>query len=531
MLKKLKISEIKIDKEFKEFFAPLSPDELLNSIRQEGLKMLPYIDKNNVLVDGFRRLECLKLLGWEEVECLYDSLMDASIKDRILQNEHRVKTSIDEVRIIRETFIKFPKKQGKKNTDGIKYVRDEEITTFLSGRFKGDGIIKKLEFVADTEIEKDVLMLGIVSKGWKVETCYDYIKIYKQIDEENNYGYGQQIIDGTLSVSDANKFIERHYELDKNYKPTFVIPNRAEVINGDSRYAQELLGDTKFDLLFTSIPYWKKRKYDGEGETQLGHEEDKHDFAKNIAKIIAESIPNMKETGNVIINVGETFKDGLAQGIPHLVKHYIEEYTPLLYKSTTIWSKTNAFPQNEKVKRLNYSYEDLLWFVLDPKKAYYQELTFPSKEKEIKISSGAKNVSADGKVAKKSKSISNPYGKFTAHLHEQEVLDVIYTSIGENHEIKKIFPSSHPALMSPALPVTFILMACPEGGVVYEPFSGGATTGKCALLLNRKYVGIEKSKLYFGIGNKVLENANNDFNQDELNEINSLVFPQLNPAA
>jgi DNA modification methylase len=40
-------------------------------------------------------------------------------------------------------------------------------------------------------------------------------------------------------------------------------------------------------------------------------------------------------------------------------------------------------------------------------------------------------------------------------------------------------------------------IACPEGGIVFDPFAGTGSIGIAALDLNRRYVGVERDKTYF----------------------------------
>ena len=50
-----------------------------------------------------------------------------------------------------------------------------------------------------------------------------------------------------------------------------------------------------------------------------------------------------------------------------------------------------------------------------------------------------------------------------------------------------------------------ILAGCPEGGVVLDPFIGSGTTGAAALMLGRRYIGIELNPEYIPIAEKRIE--------------------------
>ena len=55
----------------------------------------------------------------------------------------------------------------------------------------------------------------------------------------------------------------------------------------------------------------------------------------------------------------------------------------------------------------------------------------------------------------------------------------------------------HPAVFPEKLAEDHILSWSNEGDVVFDPFMGSGTTGKIALLNNRKFIGIEKVEEYF----------------------------------
>lgn len=77
------------------------------------------------------------------------------------------------------------------------------------------------------------------------------------------------------------------------------------------------------------------------------------------------------------------------------------------------------------------------------------------------------------------------------------------TEYGQRYNIWEIVPQKskvgHPAPFPEQLANDHIISWSNEGDIVLDPFMGGGTTGKMALLNNRKFIGIEKSSLYFSI--------------------------------
>jgi DNA modification methylase len=78
--------------------------------------------------------------------------------------------------------------------------------------------------------------------------------------------------------------------------------------------------------------------------------------------------------------------------------------------------------------------------------------------------------------------------------------------------------------MAELLPVIPILMTTDEDDLVYDPFAGGNTVGRIALLLNRNYLSTELSTHYHKVGCKVLENTIDEINQSDLESLISHVF-------
>jgi DNA modification methylase len=340
------------------------------------------------------------------------------------------------------------------------------------------------------------------------------------------YGFTDGLKEKKYSIAEVNRLIDQRHSLDNKHKDTFVIPGKCNSYKMDCVKLVELPQyNGKVTLVFTSIPYWDLRNYKVGEERQLGQEETKEEYAHKIARIFNKITPTFNEKVNVFINIGETYKEGVGQGIPYIIKEVISRETKLIYKSTIIWSKKNPRPQGEDVKRPVDNTEFILWFVLNPKKSKYNLLTFPVQGKEPKVTNGAKDVSSSGKISKKRKSISKNYGKIMSHLKEQEIENIIISSVGKNHDIFKISEIGHPAPMSPMLPVTIILMGSDEHDLVLDPFGGSNVVGKVALELNRRYVSTEISKEYFEIGCEMLQKGSDNFDREALNEINGMVYP------
>jgi DNA modification methylase len=209
--------------------------------------------------------------------------------------------------------------------------------------------------------------------------------------------------------------------------------------------------------------------------------------------------------------------------------YYITKATGLIFNEMLIWSKKNpkgngaADDKNRPTNNVEY----ILWFVVDPKKAKYRKLTYKTEDSKPSISKGHKDVNNKGTVSKKSVSLNKGYKKIYNHIEEQTVESIIKTSIGKNHDVYNILEDAHPAIMSPMLPVCPILMTTDEGDTVFDFMSGSNVVGRVSQLLNRKTLSTELSEKYFKVGCKMLENAIEEYNREDLDVINELAYGEV----
>ena len=526
----VKISHLVDVPELKEYYTHQSVEELASSIDVDGLKMPIIVTEKYEIIDGYRRVEAMLLLVKEYIEVWIDDV-EPTIFERIIRNMYRTKTTDDQIKELKSVFVKYPKRMGKKSEDGDVYNRNERISKALNKKYSGKDTITKLEEIINKDLDGNLLTKGIIEKNWKVETSHEFLTKWHPQDIKNDYGFTKRLKNGELNIQDAVKLIKTKVFLDNEYTDTFVIPEKATSYNIDCIELGKMEKHFQtVDLLFTSPPYFILRNYLIEGKKQVGQEETKEKYCFRIANLIKATIPTLKESANVIINIGETYDDGVGYGIPQLLKSTIEKETGLIYKDQLLWSKPNPKPQNETIKRPINNVEYLLWFVVDPKKAFYKMLTYTIGDRVTKISHGAKDVDKDGKIWDKNISLTKPYQKIYTHIKEQDIAKIIEAKTGKNTDVYSIYEEGHPAIMCGVLPVVPILMCTSEekNNTVLDIFSGSNVVGRMSLLLNRKILTTELSKEYYNIGCKMLENSIKDFNREELDIINQIAYGEEN---
>jgi DNA modification methylase len=434
-------------------------------------------------------------------------------------NQYREKSVSDKVKELKVIFSSFPKKQGSRNND-TSYNRYQSIQKALGNRWSSENTIRKLEYILENG--EEVFISGIISNTNSVELTYEYLVKYMNIDTEKEYGYHEKFLNGSNTLKVTVDLISEMENLEFR-EPTFVIPEVSTYHTSDAiELAQTNQYKSSVDLIFTSIPYYDVRFYEnGAGENQKGHEDTVDEYCAGIAETLEKLTVTLKETSNVIINIGETYRDGCGLAVPDKLVQHICSKTKLIYKDRIIWSKLNEKPQGEKVKRLSNNIEYLLWFVVDPKKSKFNIVTFGEK-RDIKITN-VKDVSSKGQIVRKNESVSKPYQKIKNHIEQQKIMNLIESTAGKNQIVRKIFSDGGPAVMSECVPVIPILMTTDENDLVFDPFAGTNVTGYYATLLNRRSIASELSSSYHQIGCGVLELAHEHYDEKSFEGIKELV--------
>ena len=533
MVVKIRPNEIVENKDLKKFYE--KQDDLINEIRESikvnGLRNPLVINHENILMDGYVRRDVLLESGKgdEEIEVILTNV-ESSVEDYILRNSGRNKTDNDLVKEWRFIFFKkYQKRQGRKKSGELEGTYAENVSKDLCGRFKDDETINKIGFCLENDLPNNSISKGIIKGRVSPDSGYNYLSKWMTIDQVNNFGVTKMLDKGDISVIEANNRIEELYNLTLDTKTEFIIPQKCYSYNMDCKKISDFEQfHKKVDLLFTSVPYYLQRFYeDNDGEKQVGHEISVEDYCKNIVDLIEPSIITLKESASVMINVAESFIKGKPQEVVFKLREEILKRTKLQWHHLITWEKKNykghGGADNKKRPKVNVEY--ILWFVVNRDKMIFNPIEIKN-GRTPKIHKGFKNIDKNGVVKYSKSSISKGYDKIATHIREQYAEDVIITNSGENHDVKKIMKNSHPAIMNPGLPIFPILWTTSEGpdSFILDICSGTNVVSRMAILLNRSSISFEISKKYFKVGCKMLENAIEDYNREDLDIINELAY-------
>jgi len=237
---KVKISDINIGKRFRKELG--NTDELAESIRKNRLLYPVIVKKDNLLVDGARRMEAYKKLNRQDIPVIVKDVQikeDAEIEANLVK-DFTIKEKVD-IKRYRESTE--PNLQGQRND--LK----------LPGKFpRSDNKQRRDERIAEsTGVSYKTLQKAekVVDAAQKNPEKFDHL--LSKIDS------------GQMSVSKASKIIEN-----ENKKQEILEKARTEdrynndndnlkLFHGDFRdVCRKEISDDSIDLIFTDPPYNKQ---------------------------------------------------------------------------------------------------------------------------------------------------------------------------------------------------------------------------------------------------------------------------------
>lgn len=239
------------------------------------------------------------------------------------------------------------------------------------------------------------------------------------------------------------------------------------------KFLDSLPEEPIFDLVVTSPPYDLGKEY----EKRIPLEE----YIEWQKRIIEKIYIRLKDTGSLCWEVGNYVNNGSIVPLDIELAPIFKDLNMQL-RNRIIWHFGHGLHNK---RRFSGRYEVIMWYTksddyifnLDP-------VRIPSKYP------GKKHF----KGPNKGKLSGNPLGK-----NPEDVWDV--PNVKSNHVEKTIHPCQFPVGLIERL----VLSMTDEGGLVFDPFCGVASTGVAALLHDRKFWGCELMHEYVEVGDTRLE--------------------------
>ena len=445
------LSKLKSHPQNEEIYTISNIDDLEQSISKLGLLEGLVIDEDYQVISGNRRFVAVKKLGWESVECQQVSIPKEEILTYIIaHNKQRVKTCRERLNEAKVLMKLHSIGQGTR-TDILTSVNANRSSTTRD------------------EVGKIIGMSGVqITKLLLIER--ENPELIDLIDE------------GIYSISQAYLHTNRKMKEDKVRLE--VRENIVSTDNHDYKFYNKSsanmneIEDGKVDMIFTSPPYWNKRKYnelDG-----LGNEKEPQEYVSNLVNHLKDCKRVLNKKGSFFLNLGDTFQKGNLQNIPHRVVIGLQEQGWIL-RNTIIWQKTNPKPSSSK-SNLCPSYEFIFHLVKSNDYKYDPTLTPLKHTTKPSHSPRHRNLKDDSiKI--------NPYiprqGK---NMGDYWDLDIVSSAVAHQKFDDDV---EHPAPFPEKIIILPLLQTTNEGDLVLDPFCGSYTTGRVSQRNNRRFVGYD----------------------------------------
>lgn len=117
----------------------------------------------------------------------------------------------------------------------------------------------------------------------------------------------------------------------------------AHIITGDALDGLRDLNDRCVHCCVTSPPYWALRNYGSTG--QLGCEQTPEEYTARLVDVFKEVRRVLRDDGVLFLNIGDTYRNGQALGIPWRVAFALADDGWLL-RQDLIWHKPNPMPES-----------------------------------------------------------------------------------------------------------------------------------------------------------------------------------------
>ena len=442
-----------------EIYRESDVQDLMNSISEVGLLQPLVVTPDKTIISGHRRFSAIRSLGWTEVECEIKEIPEDQIDVHIvLYNQGRNKVASEILREIKILYSNLWIGSGNNKGGG----RNTQMRDVISQKMGiSSGSIHKLLYIEEHQPE----LLKLIDDG-----DMSINGAYKETKRQMNI----------ISLS------EYVYERKKN------VPLNIENLNIYNKTSEDMseVGNASVQTIVTSPPYYNKRTY---GDGQIGWESSIEEHLERLMTVMSECKRVLSENGSLFLVIGDSYdENGSLRQIPNRLSTRMSDDGWIL-RNTLIWYKTNAKPENGRIKRWGTSYEYIFFFVrsmdywFDMDKIRVPYTTEPTRH------APRHHKTNTSTFMNQQTNLQHPLGRVPRDFIED---DVIKTSFNQKEKFVPDENLEHGATFPEKLIKPFILATSKENDLVLDPFIGSGTTAKVSLENGRTCVGYEISPVF-----------------------------------
>lgn len=531
----LNISQVVIPQEMKNLYdyasRTLEVDTLKSSI-DEFTQIEPItvveVDQQFYVINGVLRLTALLCLEKNEINAnvlnIDTTAEDFSLCDLIVHTQIKKEKTAKEKK--REFISILRLENGDENPLRDRNKRYDFLSTSLGKGWSRSNVIMMMNIITWTMKNGDPL--NIVERVFSGEILISQASYVVETLAREDYSYKKEEESNILS-----KFLAGHFKKDKadslidtfNYKRNEgfteieVYPIKTdnyEIIQGSIEEI-ELPEDMQLDVIFSSPIYYKLRRY-GDDPNEMGWEDTPSLYAKRLVDSLMKPYRRLKDTGNMFINLGETYDKGQCLAV---IEHVVLEMVSrgMFYVDRIIWKKDSNKPISNQNHRFQPSYEVVLHFAKS-KDFYFNRFKIKKDITDFSVSRGCKDYGWEGV----NYYVPNFYKQLRTIMSENELRDIVTVQTNTSR-IKHVEGEDwHPATFSQMLPAIFLATFCPKPTedytpLVFDPFNGIASTGSTALMMGYRYCGVELYQNNVNTSKRVLAESLKEYNSDAIFQI------------
>lgn len=528
----LNISQVVIPQEMKNLYdyasRTLEVDTLKSSI-EEFTQIEPItvveVDQQFYVINGVLRLTALLCLEKNEINAnvlnIDTTAEDFSLCDLIVHTQIKKEKTAKEK--MREFISILRLANGDENPLRDRNKRYDFLSTSLGKGWSRSNVIMMMNIITWTMKNGDPL--NIVERVFSGEILISQAFYVVETLAREDYSYKKEEESNILS-----KFLAGHFKKDKadslldtfNYKRNEgfteieVYPIKTdnyEIIQGSIEEI-ELPEDMQLDVIFSSPIYYKLRRY-GNDPNEMGWEATPKLYAKRLVDSLMKPYRRLKDTGNMFINLGETYDKGQCLAV---IEHVVLEMVSrgMFYVDRIIWKKDSNKPISNQNHRFQPSYEVVLHFAKS-KDFYFNRFKIKKDITDFSVSRGCKDYGWEGV----NYYVPNFYKQLRTIMSENELRDIVTVQTNTSR-IKHVEGEDwHPATFSQMLPAIFLATFCPKPTedytpLVFDPFNGIASTGSTALMMGYRYCGVELYQNNVNTSKRVLAESLKEYNSDAI---------------
>lgn len=534
-VQKLNISQVVIPQEMKNLYdyesRTLEVDTLKTSIEEFGqLEPITVVKVKGqfVVINGVLRYQALLCSKKNEIEVnvldIDTEAVDFSLADLIVHTQiQKVKTPKEK---LREFISVLRLDSGDSNPLRDKNKRYDFLSTTMGKGWSRSNVILMMNVIKWTMKNGDEL--NLVEQVFEDKIRVSEASFAVETLARDDYGYEKesesQILDkflkGELKKEKVEQLVDTfNHKRIEGYTEIEVYPYKTEnyeVIHGSIEEV-ELPEDMEIDVVFTSPIYYKLRKY-GDDPNEMGWEKTPKLYAERLVDSLMKPYNKLKDTGSMFVNLGETYINGECQGV---IEYVVVEMKKrgMFYIDRIIWKKDSNKPISNQNHRFQPSYEVVLHFAKS-KNYYFDRFKVKKVVTDYKISRGCKDYGWDGV----NYFVPNFYRQLRTIMSENELHDIV-TVQTNTARIKHVDGEEyHPATFSQMLPAIFFSTFCPKPTedykpLVFDPFLGGASCGRTAVMMGFKFCGVELYEKNVETSKRILAESSLEFEPRALNQL------------